>query len=236
MTASTKKKTSSSKRSGSSKIGLWLIGASVAIVALVVIVIVLNEQRTRSTPVAQPDIPAEWIDRSAMGNPDAPVVVQAWEDFLCPSCQAWARGVKPQLVENYVKTGKVRFEFHHFPLQQHQPGSFMSAYAAECAADQGMFWPYHDRLFQMASLEQQSAVEFQDLVGYAREMGMNEQQFSTCMSGEHQDTINQSLAQASQLKLSFTPSILVDGQLVEDSSYAGMQSMIEAALAAKGQQ
>ena len=78
------------------------------------------------------------------------------------------------LIERYVKTGKVRLEYHYFPLQQHEPGATMSALAAECAADQGMFWPYHDRVFQMAKVDQQGAVQFDDLVGMPSGMGMDD--------------------------------------------------------------
>ena len=83
--------------------------------------------------------------------------------------------VKPQLIKEYVKTGKVRLEYHHFPLAQHEPGATMSALAAECAADQGFFWPYQDKLFQMAALDQQAAVQFDDLVGYAMTWGWTRQ-------------------------------------------------------------
>ena len=99
--------------------------------ALVVGVIVFNEQRTKAAPVAQPDVDPAWIDRNVLGSPEAPLVVYLWEDFLCPSCQTFARTVKPQLVEEYVKTGKIRLEYNYFPLGQHEPGATMSALAAE---------------------------------------------------------------------------------------------------------
>lgn len=219
-------------RVNSSNIGLWLIGASVAIVALVVAIIIFNENRARSAPVAQPDVPAEWINRNVVGSPDAPVVVQLWEDFLCPSCQSFAATIKPQLFENYVKTGQVRVEYHYFPLGQHEPGATMTALAAECAADQGMFWPYHDRVFQMARSGQQSATEFEDLVSYAGGMGMDEAGFRSCLSGqEHRDTVSGSLAQAQQLQLQFTPSVIVGGTLLQDYSFPSLQAEIDRQLA-----
>jgi len=234
MTTNVKKK--STKRSGDSKIGLWLIGASVAIVAIVVAIIVFNEQRTASAPVAQPDVPAEWIDRTSLGSPEALVVVQLWEDFLCPSCQDFSRTIKPQIVEEYVKTGQVRLEFHHFPLQQHAPGSFMAALAAECAADQNLFWPYHDKAFQVISVEQQGGATFEKLSEFAATAGLDVAKFQACLnSQQHQPTINESLTQAGQLGLRFTPSVIVDGALLEDSSYANVKANIDAALAAKGQ-
>ena len=135
MTSNIKKKSSASKSGGSgSNIGLWLIGISVVIVAIVVGFIVFGEQQARSAPVAQPEVPAEWIVARSLGNPDAPVVIQLWEDFLCPSCQAFSKSVKPLIIEEYVKSGKARLEFHHFPLTQHEPGASMSALATECVA------------------------------------------------------------------------------------------------------
>lgn len=231
MTAARRRKASSG--GSSSKIGLWLIVASVAIVAIVVGIIVFNETRVRSAPVAQPDVPAEWINRNVVGSPDAKVVVQAWEDFLCPSCQSFFSTVKPRILDEYVKTGQVRYEFRHFPLQQHAPGSFNSALAAECAADQGMFWPYHDKLFQVATVDQQRGVQPERLIEYAKAMGMNTQQFTSCFSAsQHQDTITSSLDEAQQLQLSFTPSILIDGQIMQQWDYNSVKAAIDARLAA----
>jgi protein-disulfide isomerase len=229
----TKKASTGESRVNSSNIGLWLIGASVAIVAIVVGIIIFNENQAKSAPVAQPDVPAEWINRNVVGSPDAPVTVQLWEDFLCPSCQSFATTVKPQLFANDVKSGKVRVEYHYFPLQQHEPGATMSALAAECAADQGMFWPYHDRVFQMAKVDQQGAVQFDDLVGYAQGMGMDEARFRSCLSSqEHLSTVTDSLAQAQQLNLQFTPSVIVGDTLLQDSSYASVSAEVERQVAA----
>lgn len=234
MTTTVKKK--STKNSGDSKIGFWLIGAGFGIVAIVIGISIFNSWQRQSTPVAQPDVPAEWIDRTSLGSPEAPVVVQLWEDFLCPSCQAFSRNVKPQIVEEYVKSGQVRLEFHHFPLQQHAPGSFMTALGAECAADQNLFWPFHDKAFQVISNEQQGGATFEKLTEFATIAGLDVGQFQACLSGQqHQETITTSLTQAGQLGLSFTPSVIVDGTLLEDSSLASVKASIDAALAAKGQ-
>lgn len=229
----TKKASSGTSPVNSSNIGLWLIGASIAIVAIVVGIIIFNENQAKSAPVAQPDVPAAWINRNVVGSPDAKVVIQLWEDFLCPSCQSFAAAVKPQIFENYVKTGKVRVEYHYFPLQQHEPGATMTALAAECAADQGMFWPYHDRVFQMTKVDQQGAAQFDDLMGYAKGMGMDEGKFRSCLSSqEHLNTISDSLAQAQQLNLQFTPSVIVGDSLLQDSSYASVAAAIDQKLAA----
>lgn len=235
-TSSSKKKApapAKGKTVNSSNIGLWLIGASIALVALVVAVIIFNENQAKSAPISQPPVPAAWINRNVVGSPDAKVVVQLWEDFLCPSCQTFAATAKPQIIDNYVKDGKVRLEYHYFPLAQHDPGATMTALAAECAADQGMFWPYHDRVFQMTRASQQTAATYDELVGYASTMGMDVNTFKTCLSSQqHRDTVSKSLAQAQDMKLQYTPSIIVGETLMQDSSYGAIAAEIDKQLAA----
>lgn len=234
MSLASKAKTKSAKPAQKSNVGLWLIVGGVLLVALVVLVLFLNNRQT--TPAASAtltDIPAEWIDGTKLGSPDAPVVIWAYEDFLCPACQQWTAQVKPQLVEDYVKTGKVRLEFNQFPLQQHNPGAIMAAQASECAADQDLFWPYHDRVFQGASSRGQAGTTFESLLGYAGDAGLDEEAMRTCMTNlTHQTTVVESLNRASQLGLSSTPSILVDGQLMPNPfNYNELAAAIEAGAA-----
>lgn len=66
--------------------GLLLIGGAAILVVLVVIAYVIANQPTAAVASNYGDIPAEWISRNSIGNPDAAVVLQGWEDFLCPAC------------------------------------------------------------------------------------------------------------------------------------------------------
>jgi protein-disulfide isomerase len=112
----------------------------------------------------------------------------------------------------------------------------MSALAAECAADQNFFWPYHDKAFQVISAEQQGGATPERLIEFAQTVGLDTNQFQACIvNQQHQSTITDSLNQAGQLGLRFTPSVIVDGTVLEDSSYASVKANIDAALAAKGQ-
>lgn len=236
MTSSTKPKSAPSAKArktgaASSNVGLWIVGAAVLLVVLVVLLLWMNQRGTAAPVAAQPDVPAEWINGNVVGDPNAPVVVQAWEDFLCPACQQWTTAVEPQLFEDFVKTGKVRLEFRQFPLQQHAPGAQMSSQASLCAVDQNMFWPYHDRLFQAASTRGQAGVEIGNLTAFAREVGMDEAAFLRCMNNQEKAAaMNQELTQAQQLGLNSTPSILVNGQLVANPfDYNALISAINAA-------
>lgn len=232
MTA-TKAKAKPSKRQDNSSIGLWLVGGAALIIALVVIVLVVNQNRA-SAPVAAPDVPAEWVQKTALGNPAAPVTIQMWEDFLCPACQQWTSQVKPQIIEEYVKTGIARLEFHQFPLNQHAPGAQMGAQASLCAADQNQFWPFHDRLFQAATTRGQAGLTYDSMLQYAADQGLDQATFTQCLNKlTHQDAIVESLNQATELSLSSTPSILINGKLMAAPfNYNELKAEIDAQAAA----
>ena len=79
------------------------------------------------------------------GDPNAKVVIVEYSDFQCPSC-ALVEPTIHQLLEIYK--GKIRFIYKYYPLTRIHKNAMPAAHAAECAAAQKQFWPYHDRLFQ----------------------------------------------------------------------------------------
>ncbi len=212
----------------------WLIGAGVFFVLLLVLIVITNNRGSRIEPIALPDMPAEWINRNVMGNPDAVVTVQTWEDFLCPACQQWGPRVRVNLINDYIKNGKVKMEFHHFPLPSHAPGSEMGAMAAECAADQNAFWPYHDRLFQEAEQGGQSALQLERLVSYAKDMGLDDKEFLQCMTSQkYRDAVTASVTEATALGLDSTPSVLINGRVMENPfDYNALKTEIDRLLEA----
>ncbi len=227
MTTSSKAK---SKKQSSSA-GIWLIIGAALLLGLVVLLLWLNNRPANVASVAQPDLPTAWIAAKSLGNPDAPVVVQMWEDFLCPACQQFAGTVKPQLINDFVKDGTVRLEFHQFPLDQHAPGSYMAANATECAADQNFFWPYHDRVFVAAEQRGQAGLVYDELVRMAAIDGMDQNEFKNCMNNlQFNNDLTASVTEAQQLGLTSTPSILVNGALAANPfDYNALKAQIAAA-------
>jgi protein-disulfide isomerase len=228
--ASSKSKSSRRRggKSSSSNIGLWIVGISAAVVILVVAIMVVTSNRQTASAIAAPDVSPEWLDRSAMGNPEATVVIQTWEDYLCPACRQWAQQVKPRVIEDLVKPGLVRMEFKHFPLQSHAPGSTMAALASECAADQGGFWVYHDRLFQVQD-RGQPAYAFDRLVEYANELGLNGNELAQCMTSQrYAAQVNDSFNQAISQGLNATPSVVINGKVMQNPfDYAEIRAEVD---------
>src|SRR5690606_3628080 len=78
------------RKTKNSNFALWLIGISVAVLVLVVVLVNLRNQPAGTAPLDLSAVPPAWINGKSLGNPDAPVVMQAWEDFLCPHCREWS--------------------------------------------------------------------------------------------------------------------------------------------------
>lgn len=81
----------------------------------------------------------------AKGPADAKVQVVEFSDFECPFCIR-AYPTVQQILKEY--DGKVRLYYMQYPLNQIHPNAEKAAEASLCAADQGKFWEYHDKMFE----------------------------------------------------------------------------------------
>ncbi len=80
-----------------------------------------------------------------LGPTTAKVQIVEFSDFECPYCVRAYPTVK-QILSEYKD--QVRFYYMHYPLSQIHPNAQKAAEASLCAADQGKFWEYHDKLFE----------------------------------------------------------------------------------------
>lgn len=115
------------------------------------------------------------------GNPNAKLVLVEFGDFECPACQRHALATQPELDKRFVESGDVLWVVKHFPLRIH-PHAAAAATAAECAGDQGKFWPMHHLLFER--LQQWSGDDDPDaaLKRLAADVGLDPSQFSACLT------------------------------------------------------
>ena len=120
------------------------------------------------------------------GDENAPVTIVEFSDFQCPFCSRFAEQTLPQLQEEYIDTGKVKFVYRDLPLESLHPNAMITHIAAECADEQGKFWEFHDALFEKQREWQQLSAEqlTSTLTQFAGDMGLQEASFETCLSSE----------------------------------------------------
>jgi protein-disulfide isomerase len=170
-----------------------------------------------------------------LGDPNAPVKVDVYEDFRCSACRAYTLNYEPQVIQTYVDTGKAYYTFHSFIVIDGGDGSdasYRAANAAMCAAEQGHFWDYHDILYTNQVTEDASLFTDERLVTMAQNLNLDMTAFNQCYQAKRDaPDIQNDISQAISLKLTFTPSILVNGTLIQ--SYNQVTAAIDAALAGK---
>jgi protein-disulfide isomerase len=90
--------------------------------------------------------------------------------------------VEPTLLKDYVDTGKMTVVYKHSAFLGQE--SIWAAQAAECAADQGQFWAYHDLLFAKQAGENQNAFTKDKLLGFAQELKLDMVKFEPCLKND----------------------------------------------------
>jgi Na+/H+ antiporter NhaA len=137
------------------------------------------------------------------GTPEAPVTVVEYGDFECPYC-GQAEPVVRELLREF---GDVRYVWRHLPLNDVHPHAQLAAEAAEAAAEQDMFWPMHDLLF-----DHQDALRPADLIRYAGQLGLHTERFSGQLR-EHvgANRVAEDVESADLSGVSGTPTFFVNG-------------------------
>jgi protein-disulfide isomerase len=185
--------------------------------------------------VVIPDIrPRPMVDGRAMGDPDAPVVIEVFEDFQCPACAQYSEQIEPLIEETYVENGKVYYIYRHFPfLDDRAPGSESdhAAIASMCAAEQGAFWPYHDVLFANWDGENQGAFDDRRLIAFAEALELDMDQFEPCFTDqETREVVMQDFLLGRDLEVTGTPSVFINGGQVSPGfipSFLDISSRVE---------
>jgi len=144
-------------------------------------------------------------DAPMLGRADAPVTLVEFSDYQCPFCQRFFATTLSALKKHYVDTGKVRYVFRDFPLDQMHPQARKAAEAAHCAVEQGKYWEMHEVLFQ-----NQRTLAPPQLAEYARTVGVDGSKFDECLSsGRHAARVERGLAEGAAVGVQGTPTFVV---------------------------
>jgi protein-disulfide isomerase len=142
----------------------------------------------------------------AQGPATAPITIVEFSDFQCPYC---ARLI-PTLDQVKAKYGdKVRIVFRQYPLAFHENAQ-KAAEASLCANEQGKFWELHNAMF-----ENQQALAVEQLKAKAAELGMNAEQFNSCLDGsKFAAQVKADFDEGSKAGVSGTPAMFINGRFL----------------------
>jgi protein-disulfide isomerase len=172
-----------------------------------------------------------------LGNADASVTLIEYGDYQCPFCVQFFSQTEPEIVQNYVNTGKVRMVFRDFAFLGAE--STAAAEAAQCAEDQNKLWAYHDALYTAkAGDEERGGAEDDgfytpaEFLSLAQQVGLALPAFTSCINTDADaNIVAQEKGAAAAIGVNSTPSFLIDGQLLTGAQpYSIFQQALDVAL------
>ena len=174
------------------------------------------------------------------GNSGASVTLIEYSDFECPFCKGFHATVKKVVAES---NGQVKWVYRHFPLDElHPVKARKEAAASECAAELGgkdAFWKFSDRFFELTPSNNKTEIDTV-LPRIAREIGLNEAQFASCLaSGRHDRRVEEDVQNAAATGGNGTPWSLIASKggkiypLSGAQPYTAVKQLVELALKEK---
>lgn len=207
------------------------VAAVVAVVAALLVGVVLTgtedagETREASATSAQSEDPRELEEQvglarrnadavTAIGDVDAPLVLIEYSDYRCPFCGKFARDTMPVLMEEYIDTGKIRFEWRDLPVFGEE--SMKGAMAARAAGEQGRYWEYHDAMYADAPERGHLEITDKKVLAWAKEVGVEDlTQFEADLDDpDLRAQVERDAEQARQIGATGTPTFVLGGQIM----------------------
>jgi protein-disulfide isomerase len=167
----------------------------------------------------------------SLGLANAPLKLIVWSDFQCPACKLFATTIEPDLIRDYVITGKLLLEYRDHTIIG--PESQAAAAGARCADQQDRFWPYHDILFANQGAENSGSITPKRLGDMADAVGLDRAKFDACLPG--QDLFNAIEGESAQgnARNKSTPALDFGTEVIAGSPpYAQLKVKIDSLLAA----
>lgn len=151
------------------------------------------------------------LEEMAQGDPKAPVTLIEYASMTCPHCATFHEVTYPVLKKKYIDTGKVRFIFREFPLDQLAAAGFM---LARCAGNDKYF-PMIETLFAKQN-EWAVRQPLPPLLAIAKQAGFTQQSFEACLANQKLlEDISEVRDRASKrFNVQSTPTFFINGKLV----------------------
>ena len=220
---------------------LYIILGIVAVALIIALIVIIPSLQPAGDIVTVTPVELPMVDGRSLGDPNAPVKIDVYVDFQCPSCKNFSEDVEPKIFDQLVASGDVLYTFRHFPfLDDNVVGkeSDQAANASMCAMDQDRFWDYHAILFANWNGENQNAFSDKRLVAFAESLGLDMDTFNNCFeANKFKADIDSDLAAGRMKGVKGTPSVFVNGEILTPGyvpSFDEISQAVDAALAESG--
>ena len=179
----------------------------------------LTARNKRPSPIEDIAVTLDVTDAPFQGQAGAPLTLVEFTDYQCPYCARHSERVLPQLMKDFVETGKVRYVLRDFPLVSIHPHAAKAHEAAHCAGEQDKYWQLHDLLFA-----NQKQLQPENLAGYAATVGVADARaFQICLdSGKYNAQTKTGVTEGTKIGVQGTPTFAL-GRTGDDGTVRALK-------------
>jgi len=214
--------------------------AAVLLVVLVVVIVVQTNRTSTAVDAAAPTGTAGDGYTFAVGSADAPVTLDVYEDFQCPVCAAFEASTG-DTIDQLVDAGTVQVDYHGMAFldtsanDRYSTRALNAAAVVADAAGPDAYAQFHDLLFANQPEEGASGLPDDQLVAYAEQAGATGEAVESGIADlVYGDWVEQSTDRASKDGVTATPTVLVDGEQLDNSTQLTPEGLTAAVQAAAG--
>ncbi len=166
-----------------------------------------------------------------VGDENASVTVVEFADYRCPYCKQFDEQIYPQLEDEYIESGDVKFYMMNYAFLG--PGSTQAAAAGECVyeQDEEQFWDFHHAIYDNQGSESENWINQEFLMNLARDNteGLDYDELESCISSQETlSEVQSDKRQGDQNGVGGTPTVFVNGEQIQNSmSYGSIKAAIE---------
>ena len=226
-----KKKNPATKSKQQQKPKAWMYGLAAAAAVVLVVVIIMT---TGSNSGGSSE---EAMNQPFLGDENTQVEVIEFGDYKCPYCKAFEQSFFPQIDQELIQTGDVKFTFMNYPFindDSNRSAEFAEVVYQELGND--VFWEFHSIVYEMQTegTEQQDIYTEDYLFDKLKEITDEEKAEQVLMAfqdGEGEEAVEYDLERARNLNVSGTPALFVNGEPFEGQTIDDLKEMVEEAKA-----
>lgn len=212
-----------------------VVAGVLVVVAVIVVVIVQTQRTSTSADAAVPALAAEDGTAFVVGADDAPVTVDVYEDFLCPACRQFEESAGATLT-SLVDDGTVQLRYRPMAFLDQASTDDYSTRALNAAAVVGeaagidAFVDFHHALFAEQPAEGGPGLSDERLIELAAEAGADGDQVADGITDlQFEDWTREVTDAASRAGVTGTPTVLVDGEVLETPTGEALSAAVAAA-------
>lgn len=204
------KKSQKKRPSESSKPKIIIISVIAAIVIAGIGVASMDPESIKADKVKPTKLSLDTRSGSpVLGDSSSPITIVEFGDYQCPFCKRWNEATKPTIEKNLIETGQASLVYVDLPIVG--PDSVTIHAGSYCAADQGLYWKYHDFAYASQGHENDGWANSDNVKAMASQIdGMNAESFNECLdSKKYEQRVKDNKKVATDAGARSTPSFII---------------------------